>query len=790
MDVKFSRTRSDNTSLIRPGQTPQYLVGYTCLLNLSRYTTNNLDDGIWFINGEGKLGSRGIYDGYVEDNRWNRLALVHNLLEGKASMYLDGRLINQFTSLNYYYSPFAMGSNALLFADNDEENCDGAINSFQIQQEILTDEQIRQMGSASADGIPLPKRPTIHSVVLNATSPLNADSKYTISWSCSNPQGYTSIDLYIHNQVIKHIAYVPMKDNAYTWVLPPMITPNNDYQIRVTWMGDKKIFCRSSNFTIVNKQYPFNSLYNTPLLANADFEDGLQHWTVIYGNAELMERNIIPSSFRNFCDGEYYIGSKSAGDFAVKQTIDLVEVGFLPRELDNNNFIQCNYSIDSYYQEIIGSFQIRDLNQVYLLFYDSIGNRIGNLYSIQNGASAGVHPIAGYLPKGTRKVDVVIESKHKRRRTNLSIIDSIQLTLEPAPKPIQAKISMNPTLHFTASNSVVVQWETNGNSYPTYVEWGIQSTRERITDQPKTIYLNSQQYIHKATLQQLIPNVTYVYRVSYGNDHTQQYSFTYTPCSQQNYRIAWFANSRDYDKPFRSALNQIKTHSPHLLASAGDITHDNNRNRWVDYWLNPLETFELGQRIPLVYAMGHAGGEIPHIYAYLNFPDDKTWFSFVCNSTYFIFLNSNHKRVVPENEYSLQDEWLQRELQKPECQSAAFRVVVTLEPPFSDIWHDPGFDGNPRIRNDWVPLFENHNVDIVISGYTDHYMRGKQNDVIYTIIGGLGKNIDTDLNHEWGFWDKKIPLHHFVIMDLEPSQLTWKAYNLNNELIDTFRLVR
>lgn len=41
------------------------------------------------------------------------------------------------------------------------------------------------------------------------------------------------------------------------------------------------------------------------------------------------------------------------------------------------------------------------------------------------------------------------------------------------------------------------------------------------------------------------------------------------------------------------------------------------------------------------------------------------------------------------------------------------------------------------MRNDWVPLFEKFHVDIVISGHTHLYARGKRNGVIYLIVGML-----------------------------------------------------
>ena len=62
--------------------------------------------------------------------------------------------------------------------------------------------------------------------------------------------------------------------------------------------------------------------------------------------------------------------------------------------------------------------------------------------------------------------------------------------------------------------------------------------------------------------------------------------------------------------------------------------------------------------------------------------------------------------------------WLQAELSRPETQQAAFRIVCFHRPPYCNVWNGGGYIGEDLVRNDWVPLFTQKNVDIVIGGHS------------------------------------------------------------------------
>ena len=109
-------------------------------------------------------------------------------------------------------------------------------------------------------------------------------------------------------------------------------------------------------------------------------------------------------------------------------------------------------------------------------------------------------------------------------------------------------------------------------------------------------------------------------------------------------------------------------------------------------------------------------------------------------------------------------------------------------PPFSDYWENTKYNGEEFVRDYWVPLFEKGGVDMVISGHTHIYQRGKRNGVIYTTIGGAGGELDRLRVADWLFFEKVVIQHHFAILQFNDCFLYWTAYNLENEIIDSLSL--
>ncbi len=134
MDVMFPNRPKDFTSLLQT--------------NLE-----NSNDGEWFIHTNGGIGISGVYGGMVESDVWYRLALVVDLAAGTMTYFINGAQVNQLTGQGLD-SRFSLDPAALLFADNDQENAEGLLNSVQIRNFPMSADEIAELGGPSAAGIP------------------------------------------------------------------------------------------------------------------------------------------------------------------------------------------------------------------------------------------------------------------------------------------------------------------------------------------------------------------------------------------------------------------------------------------------------------------------------------------------------------------------------------------------------------------------------------------------------------------------------------------------------------
>jgi 2',3'-cyclic-nucleotide 2'-phosphodiesterase (5'-nucleotidase family) len=119
---------------------------------------------------------------------------------------------------------------------------------------------------------------------------------------------------------------------------------------------------------------------------------------------------------------------------------------------------------------------------------------------------------------------------------------------------------------------------------------------------------------------------------------------------------------------------------------------------------------------------------------------------------------------------------------------ADFRVVAFHNPPFTNARHDNHQVGSLSAQADWVPLFEDYDVDLVIGGHYHSYQRGTNNGVTYLVVGGGGGYLDDRTVELYDFFDVVSLTNHYAVMEVNGTTLTWTAYNTDEAEIDTFTL--
>jgi hypothetical protein len=115
--------------------------------------TNNQSDAVMFVNPDGAIGIQNQYVGQMLADTWYRLGFVFNLTNGTVTKYLNGTNIDvQDLGDNTIDSQFSLGPALLLFTDNDNETAAGYVNSIEILDIPLTDDQMAALGGPTAAG--------------------------------------------------------------------------------------------------------------------------------------------------------------------------------------------------------------------------------------------------------------------------------------------------------------------------------------------------------------------------------------------------------------------------------------------------------------------------------------------------------------------------------------------------------------------------------------------------------------------------------------------------------------
>ncbi len=119
--------------------------------------SKNRKDADWFINPAGEVGVPQVYGGKVELGNWYRLAMVVDSKKETLTSYINGRQV-QANAGAERDGRWSMGSTVLIFADDNEENAGGFLNSLQIRPYPMPAKEVSELGGPAASGIPAPTK--------------------------------------------------------------------------------------------------------------------------------------------------------------------------------------------------------------------------------------------------------------------------------------------------------------------------------------------------------------------------------------------------------------------------------------------------------------------------------------------------------------------------------------------------------------------------------------------------------------------------------------------------------
>jgi 3',5'-cyclic AMP phosphodiesterase CpdA len=312
----------------------------------------------------------------------------------------------------------------------------------------------------------------------------------------------------------------------------------------------------------------------------------------------------------------------------------------------------------------------------------------------------------------------------------------------------------------------------------------------------KTVYQIRQ---HSVTFRGLLPDTAYCYRVEGGGEWSEWFQFRTASTSSKPFRFIYLGDAQtDLKEHFSRVARSAFAHAGDaaFVIHAGDLVSKALSDNWWGDWF---------------YALGFISGTVPHLpvpgnHEYIGrdqitplwrtqftLPEngleglEETSYYIDYQGVKFVFLNSSEQ---PEK----QAVWLDRLLTKNKSQW----TIVTLHHP---MYNTGDMRSTDRYSKIFVPVFDAHDVDLVLQGHDHTYARTyklSQNKVVgenrrgtvyvTSVAGGkmYGKNeAYLDLMAKYA-----LATQTFQIISIDNRRPHYEARAASGELLDSFDLAK
>ncbi|HEY7497686.1 MAG TPA: metallophosphoesterase [Vicinamibacterales bacterium] len=262
-------------------------------------------------------------------------------------------------------------------------------------------------------------------------------------------------------------------------------------------------------------------------------------------------------------------------------------------------------------------------------------------------------------------------------------------------------------------------------------------------------------------------------------------------------RFSVWADSQGGWTTFARLVTLMTARSPSFSAGIGDlVAHGSDARAWPEL----VRTLEpLAARAPIVPIAGnheydgYYNNLRAELYERWFGRESSTWFAWSCGPARFAAIDVNREFPIGITERSTEWEWLQTETQSGRWKSAAWRILLVHQPPWSRSW--AGYDGDASVRRIVEPLVRDRGLDIVLSGHShayEHLVRSIDARTLHVLItGGAGGNLESVDAEKLSTEGERIAVrHHFLDATATTSALTFEAIDVDGNSLDRVTLSR
>ena len=347
------------------------------------------------------------------------------------------------------------------------------------------------------------------------------------------------------------------------------------------------------------------------------------------------------------------------------------------------------------------------------------------------------------------------------------------------------------------STSIAFVWRTDVDTQATMVQYGVDDALDMSAEGSSYRFggIDGQSYrVHELKLcEQLEPNKAYRYRVGGEGHWSPTYTFRTPPTpgpmdEGQKITVGFAGDSRGGYEIWAALLSNMVTHEPDVILFTGDIIEAGTNQQEWDVWFDA--TGEVLSHRALIPAHGNHEYLAVNYFAQWSLPHNEEWFELRYGGIHIVSLNDTvrDQEVLGGAQATYMDEafggW----------PDSDWRLVMHHKSMYSACTRHGSNEG---LREDWGPVVDAHEVDLVVAGHNHIYersvpiRRGERADdgTVYVVTGGAGAPLYTGVEELW-FGEVAEPVSHYIIGTFGAEEATFVVRDLSENVIDEFTLIR
>jgi hypothetical protein len=275
------------------------------------------------------------------------------------------------------------------------------------------------------------------------------------------------------------------------------------------------------------------------------------------------------------------------------------------------------------------------------------------------------------------------------------------------------------------------------------------------------------------------------YTIQVGTRQTEPFAFRTAPAGNgRTVTFVAYGDTRTRPEVHAAVAAAIFRQQPEFVTCGGDLVAAGNKPElWNPEFFEPARDYLAAA--PVYPALGNHEQHSEHYFNLFALPEREAYYTMTWGPVRVITLDQYQAHEPGSDQYV----WAEKVLARP---FAGWTIVQIHEPPFGS--HKKRTISLPVI-NTLVPLFEKHNVDLVLCGHDHYYLRNVPlarekggHAVQYVITGGGGAPLYESVPAP--YIAKAESVAHYVVIRASIDRLDARVLTPEDRELDAFTLSR